>query len=453
MFDQDPREKLLHDVAGIRVGIPYSATIKNEETELSGQVIFAIADQVTFKFFQDERTYGTHVFSPFTSAVLHIESLGICWNVACSGIHPPEMPTKLPIVTITWRLQDDWLGSEVDGLTSLTVGYSGIPTGWRGNADVPYYEGYNRERLGWSMMAGIQLDFTGWSVHLQSVPEHRVLNGVRHIATIERTQSFSSCEAEQFISDLHYFLCFLFGGNPGMVFAEGRKEYKLSWGSLHGRVSQPPERLATWYGKMRSPHDLSGIFTAFCEMEAEDKAIMSNMITHYTTSEELVLRTKPAAILHAIVASYSALEGLVRWISEQESDMPDRDKCFYPTRSGSWRIRDKRFARAVARVCEHLKLNDPRDHQALREQARTLNDYRNDIAHASDMHGSEGTQLYNVWNKSQCLVEALILRKLGFVGVIPNRTALPVYNVRGEDVLKKRRRGRRALARCSYSPT
>ena len=214
MFDQDPREKLLHDVAGIRVGIPYSATIKNEETELSGQVIFAIADQVTFKFFQDERTYGTHVFSPFTSAVLHIESLGICWNVACSGIHPPEMPTKLPIVTITWRLQDDWLGSEEDGLTSLTVGYSGIPTGWRGNADVPYYEGYNREHLGGSMMAGIQLDYTDWSVTLGRVPDHHVVNGVRHIAEIHSTRPFSGCDAQQFVSDLHYFFMSPFWRQP-----------------------------------------------------------------------------------------------------------------------------------------------------------------------------------------------------------------------------------------------
>ena len=223
--------------------------------------------------------------------------------------------------------------------------------------------------------------------------------------------------------------------------AEGRKEYKLSWGSLHGNVRQHPDRFDNWFGRMRhlsDQPDLSGIFAVFCGMGAEDKDIMSSMIIHYTASEEIIA-SGTVAIHHAIVASYSALEGLVRWISEQESDMPDRDKCFYPTRSGSWRIRDKRFARAVARVCEHLKLNDPRDHQALREQARTLNDYRNDIAHASDMHGSEGTQLYNVWNKSQCLVEALILRKLGFVGVIPNRTALPVYNVMGEDVLKKRR--------------
>ena len=439
MIDQDPRERLLREAVGIRVGVPYSATIKNDKHVVEGQVIFAIADTsawLTFKFFCSPP--ANEICPPITTGSdmeLHIDSQYVFWNVRLSKA---PITSEFPTTTVSGWIKDRWFGSEVDGLTSLTVGYSGIPTGWSGNADVPYYEGYNRERLGGSMMAGIQLDYIDWSVNLGRVPDHHVVNGVRHIAEIDSTRPFSGCDAQQFVTDLHYFLCFLFGVNPGMVFAEGRKEYELSWGSLRGYVRQPPEHLATWYGKMHPSHDLSGIFTAFCQMEAKNKAIMSNMITHYTASEEIFASGK-VAIHPAIVASHSALEGLVRWISEQEPNIPDRDKCFYRTKSGSWRISGQSFARAVARVFEHLKLNDPRDHQALRGQIRTLNDYRNDIAHTSDMHGSEGTELYNVWNKSQCLVEALMLRKMGFIGVIPNRTALPVYEVMGEDVFKKQR--------------
>ncbi len=452
MSEQDPRKELLREAAGIRVGVPYSATIKNDEAELSGRVIFTIADNpawLTFKFYYEPTHPTDELGRTDLDTKLHIDFIDVCWNVKCAGFPlAPEFPTT----TLTGWVKDRWFGSEVDGLTGLTVGYSGIPTGWEGNADFTYYEGYDRERLSMRIMSGIQLDYTDWSVNLGRVPDHHVVNGVRYVAEIHNTLPFSGCNAQQFVTDLHYFLCFLFGVNPGMVFAEGRKEYELSWGSLRGYVRQPPEHLATWYGKMHPSHDLSGIFTAFCGMGAEDKDIMSSMIIHYTASEEIIT-SGTVAIHHAIVASYSALEGLVRWISEQESDMPDRDKCFYSTRSGSWRIKDKRFARAVARVCEHLKLNNPRKHQALREQVRTLNDYRNDIAHSSDMHGSEGTQLYSVWNKSQCLVEALILRKLGFVGVIPNRTSLPVYEVRGEDVLKKRREQAELWLDAHFPPT
>ena len=455
MSEQDPREKLLHDAVGIRVGVLYPATIRSGEDVVDGQVIFAIADTsawLTFKFFYSPP--AEEICPPVTigsDMELHIDSPDISWNVRLSKA---PITSDFPTTTVSGWIKDRWFGSEVDGLTSLTVGYSGIPTGWSGNADVPYYEGYNRERLGWSMMAGIQLDYTDWSVTLGRVPDHHVVNGVRHIAEIDSTRTFSGCDAQQFVSDLHYFLCFLFGVNPGMVFAKGRKEYELSWGSLRDYIRQPPKHLATWFGKMRSPHDLSGIFTAFCQMEAKDKAIMSSMITHYTASEEIFASGK-VAIYPAIVASYSALEGLVRWISEQESDMPDRDKCFYPTKSGSLRmnIRSGKFARAVARVCEHLKLNDPRKHQALREQVRILNDYRNDIAHSSDMHGSEGTQLYNVWNKSQCLVEALILRKLGFIGVIPNRTRMWKIVRDDEDMTRQQREEGELWLDAHFPPT
>lgn len=434
MLDQDPREKLLHDAAGIRVGVLYSATIKNEEAELSGQVIFAIADNsawLTFKFFYSPP--ANDIGPPInigSDVMLHIDSLDVCWNMRLSK---SPIISDFPTTTVSGWAKDRWFGSEVDGLTSLTVGYSGIPTGWEGNADFTYYEGYDREHLSMRLMSGIQLDYTDWSVHLQSVPEHRVLNSVRHIATIERTQSFSICEAEQFISDLHYFLCFLFGGNPGMVFVVGRKEYELSWGSLHGNVRQPPKRLATWYSKMRSPYDLSGIFTAFCEMKAEDKAIMSSMITHYTDSEEIIA-SGTVAIYPAIVASHSALEGLATWVGRSRTDISE--ECF--TRGGR-RIKGGKFPDLVARVCEHLALIDESRHCEIKDQVQSLRNVRNDIAHASSIRDLDVRNLYNTWNRNQCLVEALMLRKLCFGGVIPNRTSLPLLEIRGEDVLKQER--------------
>ena len=437
MLDQDPREKLLHDAVGIRVGVPYSATIKNEVAELSGQVIFAIAGTsawLTFKFFYSPP--AKEICPPITIGSdmgLHIDSLDVCWNVRLSKA---PITSEFPTTTVSGWIKDRWFGSEVDGLTSLAVGYSGIPTGWSGNADVPYYEGYNREGLGGSMMAGIQLDYTDWSVTLGRVPDHHVVNGVRHIAKVHSTRPFSSCDAQQFVSDLHYFFCFLFGSNPGMVFAVGRKEYELSWGSLHGNVRQPPKRLATWYGKMRSPHDLSGIFTAFCEMKTEDKNIMSSMITHYTASEEIFANGK-IAIHPAIVVSHSALEGLATWIGRSCTDI--RDECLFQDRRGVWRIKGGKFPDLVARVCEHLALIDASRYCEIKEQVQSLRYIRNDIAHASNMQDLDVTQLYNTWNRNQCLVEALILRKLCFGGVVPNRTSLPLLEIRGEDVLRKER--------------
>ena len=450
MFDQDPREKLLHDAAGICVGVPYSATIKNEEAELSGQVIFVIADTsawLTFKFFYEPTHPTDELGRTDLDTKLHIDLLDVCWNVKCAGFPlAPEFPTT----TVTGWVKDRWLSSDKDGLIGLTVGYSGIPTWWRGNADFTYYEGYNRERLGQFTMAGIQLSYQDWSVVLKSVPEHRVVNGVRHIAMIERTQSFSVCEAQQFVSDLHYFLCFLFSGNPGMVFAEGVKESKSSWGSLHGRVHQPPDRFDNWFGRLRyssNQPDLSGIFAAFCGMGAGDKAIISNMITHYTASEEILASGK-VAIHPAIVASYSALEGLVRWIGYSHTDI--REEYFYRPKGGGKKKRERqeqerRLAKNVSLldvlVCVLARENliEEERQAEIKDTLKPLRDVRDSIAHVTRMHEWEGTQLYDTWNKSQCLVEALILRKLGHDGFIPNRTAVGVHTYLGIDLLKKRR--------------
>ena len=417
---QGPREQLLREVAGIGVGVPYSATIKKGNAEFSGQAIFSALDGLTFEFFSEEEHAHRHIFdvSPPESE-LHICSLALCWKVLITHQSQKFGASESSILTINGIVQVDWLGGAVSELTSIVVGYGSIPTGWAGNAPGSYYEGYSREHLSEYTIEGLQLDYADWSVHLREIPEHLVVGGVRHIVGIKRRRTFSSCEAKIFLSDLHYFFSFLFGGRSGMVFAEGRRDYKSLWGGLGSRIPQPTGWLQNWYSMSHMPpgrHDLSDVFEAFCEMRTNDKAIMFSTITHYATSEELVERNDVAELLPAIVLSHSALEGLATWIGLAHADI--RGEHF--TQRG-W-VKAGRFPDVVARVCERLSLIDGSRHNEIKKQAKLLRDVRNSIAHVSTMHELETTDLYDAWNKSQCLVEALILRKLGFSGHIPDRT-------------------------------
>ena len=271
MSEQDPREKLLRDVVGIRVGVPYSATIRRGNAEFSGQAIFSTGDGLTFEFFsEDERAY-LHIFDVLPpEAELHIGSLDLCWKVIITNESQKIGASESFILTINGIVWVTWFGGAVRELTSIVVGYGSIPTGWAGNAPGSYYEGYNRERLGKYTIEGLQLNYADWSVHLHEVPEHRVVGGVRHTAGIKRTRTFSSCDAEIFLSDLHLFFSLLFGGNSGMVLARGRKDYKSLWGGLGRRIPQPPGRLQNWYSRNHMPpgrHDLSDIFKAFARWE------------------------------------------------------------------------------------------------------------------------------------------------------------------------------------------
>ena len=429
MIDQDPREELLREVVGIRVGVPYSATLKRGDADFSGQAIFSTGDELTFEFFSEAEQAYLHIFdvSP-PEAELHIGALDLCWKVLITHQSQNLGASESSILTINGIVWVTWFGGAVRELTSIVVGYGSIPTGWAGNANGLYYEGYDRERLGKYTIEGLQLNYADWSVHLREVPAHRVVGNVRHTATIKRKHPFSSFDAEIFLSDLHLFFSFLFGGSSGMVFAWGRKDYKSLWGGLGSRIPKPPGRLQNWYRRSHMPpgrHDLSDVFETFCGMRTDDKDIISSIITHYATSEELVERNNVAELLPAIVLSHSALEGLANWIGRSCIDI--RDECLFQDKKGVWRIKRKMFARTVTRVCEHLFLIDASRHYEIREQVRKLGDDRNSIVHVSNMHALDTDQVFAGWNRTQCLVEALILRKLGYAGVLPNRTRGDVW--------------------------
>ena len=170
-------------------------------------------------------------------------------------------------------------------------------------------------------------------------------------------------------------------------------------------------------------------------MEEEDKAIISSMITHYITSEELVERTKPAELLPAIVVSYSALEGLIRWIGYSHPDI--REEFFRKPKGRAERDRqdqERRLAKGKSLVdvavyvleCEKIITDE---YRSIAEAAvRRLQKDRDSIAHVTNMHELDGTQLRRTWDTSQDLVQRLILRKLGFDGDVSN----PVMRKGGE---------------------
>ena len=306
MLDQDPREQLLREVAGIGVGVPYSATIKNENVEFSGQAIFSVGDRLTFKFFS-EALGDTDLFLDISDAVelrieaeLHISLLdlllktrptrngigamgnaGLMGNIGIIGntgvlwnTHDPSWPPF--IRSVYGVIQDTWFGGKVDGLTSLVVGYSGIPRGWYGNANSwhteKYYDGSGQH----FHIPRIEMNCLDWSVCLQSEIDYRVvclqggldgsrvIGGVWDIAKIKKINPFSSCEAQQFLLNLHYLLSFLFGSNPGMVYAKGAKEYEHNWvwGGL-GHLRSPSEYQRYLDNSIFTGNALSDIFRTF----------------------------------------------------------------------------------------------------------------------------------------------------------------------------------------------
>ena len=433
MSEQDPREELLREVVGISVGVPYSATIKSGDAEFSGQAIFSTEDRLTFEFFSEDKRAYLRIFDVLPpEADLHIDSLDLCWKVLITNETQKLWGSESFLLTINGIVQATWFGGAVRELTSIVVGYGSIPTGWAGNAPGSYYEGYNRDRLGKSTIEGLQLNYAGWSVHLHEVPDHRVIGSVRHTASIKGTHTFSSCDAEIFLSDLHLFFSFLFGGSSGMVFAKSRKDYKSLWGGLGRRIPQPPGRLQNWYSRSHMPpgrQDLSNIFKSFCEMRTDDKAIISSIITHYATSEELVERNDVAELLPAFVLSYSALEGLVRWTGYSHPDI--REEFFRKPKGRAERDRqdqERRLAKDKSLVDLAICVlgSENINAEENRSVVKQLQKDRDSIVHASNMHALD-TEVFAGWNRTQCLVEALILRKLGYAGVLPNRTRGDVW--------------------------
>ena len=437
MFDQDPREKLLHDAVGIRVGVPYEAVITSKGVELQGQVMFSLDDGLSFTLTTPSPLFDTIGAQTYTygSPTLRLTASNRCFKVqVLSDRDPPYHPDIDPAMrvrTIAGQLKDFLIG-EADTLKWLTVGYSGILWDWCGGNANDLYKEYHNYDNGWrhtEQISGMVLEYSDWSVRLFEQPDHHVKVDARSIARIDRKTSFSSCEARQFLEDLHKFLSFLFGGNPGMVYAIGGHGCKVDWGCL-GSVRQPAKYRSMFRDPKPYRSNLSDIFKAFCTMEEEDKAIMSSMITHYTTSEELVWRTNPAVILPAIVVSYSALEGLVRWIGYSHDDI--REEYFYRPKGGGKKKRERqeqerRLAKnvslldVVVPVLERGNIIDEGDRCSMKGIVKRLQEVRDSIAHVTDMYKWEGIRLHGTWDMSQWLVEALILRKLGFDGDVSKK--------------------------------
>ena len=430
MSEQDPRERLLREAVDITVGVPYEAVITSKGVELQGQVMFSLDDGLSFTLttpLLPSDTIGRQTYT-HGSSTLRVTASNRCFKVqVLSDRDPPyhrDIDPSVQVRTINGCLTDSWIG-EGDALTWITVGYSGILWDWHGgNANELYkeYHNYDNGRHHSEQISGMMLDYSDWSVHLFSQPDHHVKVDARSIARIDRKTPFSSCEARQLLEDLHKFLSFLFGGNPGMVYAIGGHGYKVDWGCL-GSVRQPAKYRSMFRDPKPYSSNLSDIFKAFCTMEEEDKAIISSMITHYTTSEELVWRTSPAVILPAIVVSYSALEGLVRWIGYSHDDI--REEFFRKPKGKrdrqERRLKDKDnnkvgLSDVIVPVLERENIIDEGDRGAMKGIVKRLQEVRDSIAHVTDMYKWEGIQLRSTWDMSQWLVEALILRKLGFDG-------------------------------------
>ena len=442
----DKREELLNHAVGVRSGVPYAATISQGEEVLAGHVVFSGKGRLTFDFYHDDFPYHN---SPFgRDFMLQISSLDVNLKARCFGDSPmPVGPGMAMMTRLSGELVlvDNCLGIEVEGLTSLTLFYGGLPIGWQTSVPWFFRRGYtdkldNTENLGTHVLDSIDLKSPNWRVSLRSYDEVDVVDSVRHFAVVERDEYFSGDEALEFARDnLHPFLSFLFGCYPKVVLAQGGKDYRALWGFLgYENYSTSDRRLRNWFSKVGRSYDPSDIFAAFCGLGEEDKETMSSMITHYATSEEIFA----SAIHPAVVASYSALEGLVRWIAYSDEDIRP-----------SWFAKPKgRRARKERRLKEDVSLLDlialilvresliPKVRASeVRAIVKSLRDVRDSIAHVTEMHALEGDELYHTWNKSQFLVEALILRKLGFTGDVPNRTKMWKIVVEDEDLTKQER--------------
>ena len=442
---------MLNHAVGVYSGVPYEATISQGGKAQKGHVIFSDKGRFTFDFFYGNDLNSYRFLPRGGDANLDISSLEEKMKVHFSGVHPMPLSSGMVRMTrVSGELADTILGLEVEGLTSLTFFYAGIPTDWPASVPWSYLSGYTEEpdtsaeKLSWASIDAIVLQYRDWCVRLMALIENDVIDGVRHIAHVERKHPFSGKEAEEFAStNLQPFLSFLFGSNPKVVFAYGTSDYRWLWGFYgHDRYPRDRRRITNWFAKVDRDYDPSDIFARFCSLNVEDRNIMANMINHYAASEEIV----SSATYLAVVGSFSALEGLVRWIGYSHADI--REEFFLKPKGRKERDRqeqERRLAKYVSlpdvivRVLECENLIDEGRKNDIKDVVKTLQDIRDSIAHVTIMHQWDGTQLYYAWNKSQFLVEALILRKLGYTGPVPNRTRMWKFVVDGEDLTKQER--------------
>ena len=448
------RERLLNHVLGVRSGMPYDAEMTLDGEPVKGHVIFSSKGAFTFDFYYTASFAMAsleHKFvlldSPQTLKLLHGKAL----KVNISGSHPSTMIVNMPYSSrMRGSIKDFYLGAEEEGLTSLAVYFGEIPARWNVPASRAYYYAHSDtppdvSQLGFTSLDSVDLKYKDWSVALREVVEHQTIGGVRHIAFVTREQPFSGEDAKSFLEEnLYPFLSFLFEHTPEAVQGVGHREHSIVWGFSSSRTcSKDRKALTNWFSETDRSCEPSGLFATFCDLDNEKKRILSNAMYYYAGSQEIL----SIASLPAATFSYSAFEGLVRWIGYTNDDM--REEFFRSGGSRKERIRqdqerrlkeDVSFIDLVMRVLDRMSLINNRPDSEVKGIVKSLRDVRDIIVHLTNPHDLSTEELYRTWNKTQFLVEALILRKLGYAGSVPNRTRMWKLVVDGEDLTKQERK-------------
>ncbi|MDE2994931.1 MAG: hypothetical protein OXU67_13730 [Chloroflexota bacterium] len=447
------RERLLNYAVGVRSGVPYDAEMTLDGDPVKGHVIFSSKGAFTFDFYYTASSsimlleyQSVLLDSPQTLKLID----GKSFKVNIGGVYPSTMIVGMPYSShMGGSIKDFYLGAEEEGLTSLSVYFGEIPTGWNVASSSAYYYTHSDTppdgtRLGFTRLDAVDLRYNEWRVKLRAMIEHSVIDGIRHIARITREQPFSGEEAQVFLEDsLHPFLSFLFEHTPEAMQGIGYRGNNIVWGFSSSKIcSKDSKTLKNWFSETDHSSDPSSLFAVFCGLDDEEKRILSNAMHYYAGSQEIL----SIASLPAATFSYSAFEGLVRWIGYTNDDI--RGEFFRSGGSGRERLRqdqerrlkeDVSFIRLVMHVLESMSLIDSGPDSEVKDIVKSLRDVRDIIAHLTNPHDLSAKELYYTWNRTQFLVEALILRKLGFTGDIPNRTRMWKVDVGGEDLTREQR--------------
>lgn len=450
----DERERLLNYAVGVRAGVPYDAEMTLTGEPVKGHVVFSRKGAFTFDFYYTASfsmvpmEYGSVLLqSPQTLKLSGGKSL----KVNVGGTHPSKMVVGMPYSSLMGgSIKDFYFGVEEEGLTSLSVYFGEIPAGWNVASSSAYYYTHSDtcpdgSRLSFTSLDAVDLRYNDWCVKLRAMIEHSVVDGIRHIAIITREQPFSGEEAQAFLKEnLHPFLSFLFEHTPMSILGVGRRGHSVVWGfSSSTPRSKDNKTLTNWFSETDHSSDPSSLFAVFCGLDDKEKRILSNAMHYYSGSQEIL----SIASLPAATFSYSAFEGLIRWIGYTNDDI--REEFFRSGGSRRERLRQDQerrpkegvsFIHLVMRVLDSMSLMNNGPDSAVKDIVKSLRDVRDIIAHLTNPHDLSAEELYYTWNRTQFLVEALILRKLGFTGDVPNRTRMWKTVVDGEDLTKQERK-------------
>jgi len=438
-----------------------NSMLASNDLEMAGITTFQLDRGIlTFQFFSHSCINEFEILAASKSSK-HIESKIILQISNLEFNHPVNIdPSSVSSRNLLkGNIATASFGNDKESLDVITIWLRGLPEGWYGNKRWEYRQGAISSdeisviengnmvtlpsyRLGTQKLGALDLKVDGWSISLREIPYHQRNDlSVAHFCKVTKQDKtmLTGETARKFIEDdLRPFLEFLFGQNISFQKIDGRKNSHLVWiETFIIPKILPKTNGRNWFlGCLKHKHmDLTPQFQYFYRLPSDTKRQWREVIYHYISEEIMGTLGECAA---AASFSFSALEGLTRSIISTYQN--ERDAWL---REDLSLRRKKGILDAIEMIAERELGRHSKNFRNASEQIRNV---RNETIHLDlnperlNMNPEENIKnAYFRWKASQALIEILLLKKMGMTE-IPNRTALGIFEVMGEDMLAEQRR-------------